>query len=74
MGTLNLTFSPTYSLGYDEETWTPKSITCTGCGRTSHNMNDVKNRFCGFCNVFHYEIPIAKRMEWAAERKRQLKL
>jgi ribosomal protein L37E len=30
-----------------------QSITCHACGRTSHNPNDVKERYCGHCNVFH---------------------
>lgn len=34
-----------------------KSITCHTCGRTSHNLNDVRNRFCGWCHVFHQDHP-----------------
>lgn len=29
------------------------SITCHRCGRTSHNPNDVEQRYCGACHVFH---------------------
>lgn len=29
------------------------SITCTKCRRTSHNLHDVENRYCGFCKIFH---------------------
>jgi hypothetical protein len=29
------------------------SITCHACGLTSHNLNDVEQRFCGACMVFH---------------------
>lgn len=29
------------------------SITCHRCGMTSHNENDVANRYCGYCRVFH---------------------
>lgn len=29
------------------------SITCTKCRMTSRNPNDVVNRYCGFCHVFH---------------------
>ena len=29
------------------------SITCPRCGRTSHNPNDVRERYCGACHVFH---------------------
>jgi hypothetical protein len=28
------------------------SITCPRCGLTSHNPNDVANRYCGNCHVF----------------------
>lgn len=39
-----------------------KSITCKRCGRTSHNLNDVEWRYCGFCHVFHEDIwPPARR-------------
>jgi hypothetical protein len=30
-----------------------KSITCHVCGMTSCNANDVLNKFCGRCHVFH---------------------
>lgn len=33
-----------------------KSITCGRCGYTSHNANDVKNLYCGECNMFHDEL------------------
>lgn len=29
------------------------SITCPRCGRTSWNPNDVLNRYCGACHLFH---------------------
>lgn len=28
------------------------SITCVKCRHASHNPNDVKNRYCGFCHEF----------------------
>jgi len=28
------------------------SITHYKCGKTSHNPNDVKNRYCGHCHIF----------------------
>lgn len=28
------------------------SITCHRCGRTSHNPNDVRERYCGACHAF----------------------
>jgi hypothetical protein len=30
-----------------------KAITCLLCGLTSHNPNDVINRYCGYCHIFH---------------------
>lgn len=29
------------------------AIRCLVCRKTSYNRNDVLNRFCGMCNVFH---------------------
>ena len=29
------------------------SITCFVCGFTSHNQNDVKEKYCGYCKTFH---------------------
>lgn len=31
----------------------PKSITCPQCGRTSHNPNDVREKYCGNCHQYH---------------------
>lgn len=41
-----------------------ETITCGRCGRTSHHPEDVKNRYCGNCHVFHDDIPEAERLEW----------
>jgi hypothetical protein len=30
-----------------------KAITCATCRLTSLNPNDVRNRYCGHCHVFH---------------------
>ena len=29
------------------------SITCTACGLTSYNANDIAQKFCCHCGVFH---------------------
>lgn len=29
-----------------------RAIECLECGRTSHNLNDVKHRYCGHCRAF----------------------
>lgn len=67
-----LDFSPTYAIGFDDLTWEAKSFICKGCGRTSQNSNDARNRFCDFCQVFHNDIPIGKRMDWAAARQKEI--
>lgn len=33
-----------------------RSITCRTCGLTSYNPNDVAQRYCGRCNVFHHDL------------------
>jgi len=33
------------------------SITCPRCGKTSYNLNDVRERYCGFCHVFLDDMP-----------------
>ena len=33
-----------------------KSIRCLICGTTSYNPNDVAQRYCGFCHVFHDDV------------------
>jgi len=30
-----------------------KSIKCLACGLTSYHPEDVRNRYCGKCHVFH---------------------
>jgi hypothetical protein len=30
-----------------------KSITCLKCNRTSYNINDIENKYCGNCHEFH---------------------
>ncbi len=35
-----------------------KSIKCLICGLTSYNPNDVENRYCANCNVFHDLKPV----------------
>jgi len=56
-------YPPTYRIEASR-----KSITCLGCGRTSFNANDVAQRYCGFCHVFHDDIYPPAR-EWWAEKQ-----
>ena len=32
-----------------------QSITCLLCHHTSYNSNDVAQRYCGYCHLFHEE-------------------
>jgi hypothetical protein len=32
-----------------------KSITCLRCALTSHNINDVREVYCGNCHHFHHD-------------------
>jgi len=32
-----------------------KCITCPRCGMTSYNPNDIRERYCGACHMFHDE-------------------
>jgi hypothetical protein len=42
---------PTYELVNDG-----RAIRCRRCGLTSHNPNDVAQRYCGQCKVFHEDV------------------
>jgi LSD1 subclass zinc finger protein len=33
-----------------------KTITCHECGLTSANSNDVAQRYCGHCHLFHEDL------------------
>jgi hypothetical protein len=33
-----------------------RSITCRLCGLTSHNPNDIRERYCGRCHIFHDDL------------------
>jgi ribosomal protein L37E len=53
-----------------------KSITCLRCKKTSYNVNDLKNHYCGFCHVFHDDlVPWARRwwMNLPPDQRRCLK-
>jgi hypothetical protein len=39
-----------------------EAITCFFCRRTSHNLNDVTQRYCGYCNTFHDDAMRALRL------------
>lgn len=41
-----------------------KSITCKRCKMTSYNLNDVEQRYCGHCKVYHDDIWPPARAWW----------
>lgn len=47
---------------------TADSITCPRCGRTSWNENDVRERYCGACHVFHGDARSASTDSFGALR------
>lgn len=54
---IELDFSPTFKLWYENADGNPVAIKCKGCDLVSYSANDVAQRFCGFCKVFHNDIP-----------------
>lgn len=44
------------------------SITCPKCGFRSHNINDIRQRYCGNCHAFHDD-PIANPAGVAAPKR-----
>lgn len=40
------------------------AITCLRCGSTSLHPDDVDNRYCAKCGIFHDDIPREHRAEW----------
>ncbi len=48
----------------------PVQITCPFCGHTSHNANDVAQRYCGHCHVFIDDE--VKQREWTLYLRGQL--
>ena len=55
----------TYVIPEDEE-----CIICLGCHLISHNPNDVENRYCPHCHVFHDHIWPPARADWIANTKK----
>jgi hypothetical protein len=41
---------PLYSLGRDAG---GPFIRCTRCGRKSYNPNDIREKYCGWCHMYH---------------------
>jgi len=44
----------TYQVAFDQR-GLPAAIRCYICGLVSHNLNDVSQKYCGFCHRFHVE-------------------
>jgi ribosomal protein L37E len=47
----------------------PGSITCPCCGRTSHNIHDVADGYCGFCHDWTAEWTPEQIARRQAERR-----
>lgn len=43
-----------------EKAFGADSITCPQCGRTSHNPNDVREKYCGYCHQYHDTMDLRK--------------
>lgn len=33
-----------------------RTITCNRCGLSSHNKNDISNKYCNYCHIYHNDI------------------
>jgi len=44
-----------------------RAITCHRCGRTSFNANDVAQRYCGHCHMFHDDETVDEAREAKAD-------
>lgn len=42
----------TYTFGLKNS---QQAILCLCCGLGSHNLNDIQQKYCGFCHEFHSE-------------------
>ena len=51
---MELSIVSTYCMDFTEEGY-QKSIYCMLCNRTSHNINDVRLKYCANCNLMHEE-------------------
>lgn len=51
---------PTYTIAADGQ-----SITCSICGLTSYNANDVRYRFCSRCKIFLDDTDQVQRLRGA---------
>lgn len=45
------------------------AIQCLLCGHTSHNRTDVKQRYCGHCNVYHDDFLLFQKHGFHTLRK-----
>lgn len=49
----------------------PPRIKCLQCDRTSYNIYDVNQRYCGFCHKFHSDSPVVLSMRKMAPEELQ---
>lgn len=51
-----MTYDNWKTTNLDDERLGPEpeqSIACPRCGKTSHHPQDIAQRYCGFCHIFH---------------------
>lgn len=50
-----ISFMGNYMLGWDDDRNKVKTswIECVTCGLRSYNQNDIDNKYCGHCHMFH---------------------
>lgn len=46
-----------YLIGENEH---QQYIQCVTCGHKSYNPNDIKEKYCGYCRIFHDDPEYAK--------------
>jgi hypothetical protein len=54
--------SPSYELGTGPTSGDPY-IKCFMCGHLSFNPNDIRDRYCAYCHVFHQDPPAMKPLD-----------
>lgn len=45
-----------YTINFKTDSCEAESITCHTCNLTSYNVNDIINKYCGHCHVFHDDL------------------
>jgi hypothetical protein len=48
-----------------------KAIKCLRCNRISHNPNDIRERYCANCHVFHEDLSDFEESHAIYEQKKK---